>query len=251
MKRIFVILLFLVSTCLAQTFVSSAGYEDVSGAAYGTANVVFSSGVAAGNTVACYINHGTSGNAGLTLTVTGTGGEPFAQAGTNAEVNANSWSGLYIRSNSGGGTPYTAKFTFSPAGYANYVAVVCAQYSSASGTLILDQAAQGVNNASTGTYPYNSCTTSSFTTTSPNELIILAGTGGPPYAATGFTLRGTSGNSSAVGLLEKAVTTIQNATTATVTGSSYNNWNCNLATLVKGTSPAPSVSAVRSRSTSY
>ena len=35
------------------------------------------------------------------------------------------------------------------------------------------------------------------------------------------------------------------------TGASFNNWNCNLATLVNSTSPAPSVSAVRSRSTIY
>ena len=252
MKRAFVILLFLTSSCLAQTFVSSAGYEDVSGTAHGSVNVVFNSGVAVGNAVACFINHGTSGNSSLTLAVTGTGGETFAQAGTNAEVTANSWSGLYIELNSGGGTPYTATITFSSAGYANYIAVVCAQYSFLPGTSALDQTAQGVNNASTGKYPYNSCTTGAFTTVSTNELIILGGSGGAPYAGTGFTLRGTSGSSSAAALLDQNVTSIQTGATASVTGSSYNNWNCNLATLAKGTPVAPpAVSAVRNRSTIY
>lgn len=251
MKRALVILLFLTDSCLAQTFVSFAAYEDVSGAAHGSVNVVFTSGVAAGNAVACYINHGTSGNSNLTLAVTGTGGETFTQAGTNAEVTANSWSGLYVRSNSGGGTPYTATFTFSSAGDANYIGVVCAQYSSVSPTSALDQTAQGVNNASTGTYPFNSCTTNAFTTTSPNELVILGGASGVPYAGAGFTLRGTSGSSSAVALLDKNVTSIQSGATATITGSPFSNWNCNLATLVKGTPAVPPASAVRIRSIIY
>lgn len=251
MRPIFAMSMFLASSCLAQTFVSTAGYEDLTGAPYKTVNVVFAGGVAAGNTVACYMNHGTSGNSGLTLSVTGTGGESFTQAGTNAQVTANSWSGLYVKSNSGGGTPYTATFTFSVAGYANFVAVVCGQYAASSGALVVDQAAQGTNNASTGTYPYNSCTTGSFTTASPNEVLILGGAGGAPYAAAGFVLRGTSGNNAGVALLDKIVTSVQNSATATVTGSFYNNWNCNLATLAMGALPAPTVSAVRSRSTIY
>ncbi len=251
MRRVSAVFLFLTSCCLAQTFVSSAGFEDVSGTAYSSVNVVFNSGVAAGNAVACYINYGISGNTGLTLAVTGTAGEAFAQAGTNSEVTANSWSGLYLRSNSGGGTPYTARFTFSSSGYANYIGIVCAQYSSVSGALVLDQTAQGANNASTGTYPYNFCTTGAFTTTAPNEVIILGGTGGPPFAGPGFTLRAVSGSNSEVALMDKNVTGIQPAATATITGASFYSWNCNLATLVKGTSAVPSVAAVRNRSTIY
>jgi hypothetical protein len=251
MKRASAVFLFLANSCLAQTFVSSAGYEDVTGATHVAVNAVFNSGVATGNTVACYINHAIAGNSSLTLAVTGTGGEAFTQAGTNAEVTTNSWSGLYIKPNSAGGTPYAVTFTFSAAGYASYIGVACAQYSSVSPSSALDQTAQGVNNSTAGTYPYNSCTTGAFTTTSPTEVIILGGAGGPPYAATGFTLRGTSGNNSTVALLEKQVTSIQASVTATVTGSSYNNWNCNLATLTKGTSPAPSAPSVRNRSTIY
>jgi hypothetical protein len=251
MKRAFVILLFLTSSCLAQTFVSSAAYEDVTGASHSTVNVVFSGGVLAGNAVACYINYGTSGNSSVTLAVTGTGSETLGQAGTNAEVTPNSWSGLYIKSNSQGASPYTATFTFSPAGYADYIAVVCAQYSSVSPASALDETAQGVNNATTGTYPYNFCTTGAFTTSSPNEVVILGGSGGPPYAAAGFTVRATSGSSSAVALLDKSVTSIQNGATATITGSSFNNWNCSLVTLVKGIPGTPSVSAVRNRSITY
>jgi hypothetical protein len=251
MRRASAIFLFLASSCLAQTFVSSAAYEDVTGAAHGTVNVVFNSGVTPGNAVACFINHGTSGNSSLTLAVTGTGGEAFTQAGVNSQVTANSSSGLYLKPNSGGGTPYTATFTFSSAAFANYIAIVCAQYSSVSGTSPLDQTAQGTTNASTGLYPYNACTTGAFTTTSPNEVVILGGAGGPPYAGTGFTVRATSGSSAAVALLDKDVTSIQNGATATITGASYSNWNCNLATLVKATSPAPPAPMVRTRSITY
>jgi hypothetical protein len=251
MKRMFAIFLVLSSSCLAQTFVSSAVFEDVSGAAFGSVNVVFNGGVAAGNAVACYIHHSTSGNSGLTLAVTGTGGDIFARAGTNAEATPNSWSALYLKSNSAGGSPYTATFTFSPAGYAGYIGVVCAQYSSVSPTSALDQTAQGVNNTSTGTYPYNSCRTATFTTTSPTEIIVLGGSGGSPYAATGFTLRGTSGGSAIVALLDKNVTSIQTPGAVTVTGAPFLDWNCNLATLVQGTPATPPVSAVRHRSTIY
>jgi len=251
MKRMFTMFLVLTSSCLAQTFVSYAGFEDVSGAAYGSFNVVFNGGVTAGNAVACYIHHSISGNSSLTLAVTGTGGDMFTLAGTNAEVTPNSWSGLYLKSNSAGGSPYTATFTFSAAGYAGYIGVVCAQYASVSPTSALDQTAQGVNNAGTnGTYPYNFCVTGTFTTTSPNEIIILGGSGSPPYAATGFTLRGTSGTNATVALFDKDVSSLQNAVAATVTGS-YSSWNCNLATLVQGTSAIPAVSAVRKRSTMY
>jgi hypothetical protein len=248
MTRAFAIFLFLTSSSLAQTFVSSAGYEDVSVTAYGTANVVFTGGVAAGNAVACYINHGNSGYSNLTLAVSGSGGEAFTQAGTNAEVTTQSWSGLYVKTNSGGGTPYTVTFTFAPAGYANFLGIACAQYSSVSA---LDQTAQGINNGNTGTFPYNFCTTGAFTTTSPNEVVLLGGAGGPTYAATGFTLRSTSGSNSEVVLMDKNVTAIQTAATATITGALFINWNCNLATLVKGNPTPPSVSAVRSRTTIY
>lgn len=246
MRRNFAILVVLTSSCLGQTFVSSAGFEDETGTPYATVNVVFNGGVASGNAVACYVRYGNSGNSSLTVAVTGAGSENFIQAGANAEVTANSWSGLFLKLNSGGGTPYTARIAFSPANYATYVAVVCAQYSSASS---LDQTAQGVNSAATGTYPYNFCTTGAFTTASPNEIIILGATGGPPYAGTGFTLRATSGVNSVAAILDKDVTSIQNSTSATVTGMSYNSWNCNLATLIKASSPAPS--AIRSRSTIY
>ena len=251
MTRKLAILVLLTSSCPAQTFVSSAGFEDASGTAYATVNVVFNGGVAVGNAVACYVRYGNSGNPTLTVAVTGTGGENFIQAGTNAEVTTNSWSGLYLKSNSGGGTPYTAKFTFSPGGYAAYVGVVCAQYSSASAPLVLDQTAQGINNGATGTYPYNFCTTGAFTTAFPNEVIIFAGSGGPPYAATGFNLRATSGSNSLAVLFDKDVTSVQNNTSATVTGALFISWNCNLATLVNGTPAAPQVSAVRSRTTIY
>jgi hypothetical protein len=250
MTRTYAIFLFLTSSCLAQTFVSSAGYEDLSGGPHTTVNVVFGGGVAAGNALACYINYGNSGNSSLTLAVTGTGGEAFTQAGTNAEVNATAWSGLYIRSNSAGGTPYTAKFTFSSAGYASYISIVCGQYSSVSPSSAIDQTAQGVNNGATGTYPYNFCTTGAFTTASANEIVILGVSGGPPYAATGFTLRGTSGSNSVAALLDKNVTSIQNGATATVTGAQFINWNCNLATLETSATPAVSV-LLRSRTTIY
>jgi hypothetical protein len=246
MTRAFAIFLFLTSSGLAQTFVSSAGYEDVSVTGHTSVNVVFTSGVVAGNAVACYINYGTSGSSSLTVAVSGSGGEVFTQAGINAEVTANSWSGLYTKTNSRGATPYAVTFTFSPAG--NFIGIACAQYSSVS---VLDQTAQGINNANTGTFPYNFCTTGVFTTTSPNEVILLGGEGGPPYAAAGFTLRSTSGSNSEVVLMDKNVTAIQTAATGTITGALFINWNCNLATLVKGTPAAPSVSAVRSRTTIY
>jgi hypothetical protein len=231
----FAALFLLAFPACAQTFVSLATYELASNTNTGTAT--FSGGVTSGNLVACSVQYGNSGNPSLVLTVSGTGGDTFTQAGSNSEVTTASWGALYYRSNATGNASYAVTASWSPVGYSNYVGIVCGQYSGAATTAALDKTALGINNSSSGIYPYNFCTTSAFTTTSAKEVIIMGASGGPTYAANSpLTLRGVSGSSALASLSDATVTTIQTGATETVTGGSYNSWNCNLATFIKAAS---------------
>jgi hypothetical protein len=229
------------ASALAQTYVSSTNFDDATGASFTTVTATFSGGVTTGNLIACFIRYGNSSNPALTVALTGTGGDSFTQAGTNAEESTSNWSGMYYKFSATGNASYVVTATFSASGYASYVGMVCGQYSGVGTVSAFDQAAQGVNPQSAGTDPWNFCTTGAFTTTAAHEVIILGSTGGGTYVAQGgMTIRAVSGSGQAV-LSDIVVTSIQTALTATMDGGMFNNWNCNLATFQAATVKTTSV----------